>query len=255
MFIQSKRGGGAGLIGLVTQLLLALRELRLLVSYVNNNSFPQPLSEEEEAHYLDLWEKYQDDAARQKLVEHNLRLVAHIAKKYENVGEDPEDLISIGSIGLMKAVRTFNRERGAKLATYAARCIDNEILMHLRATKRLRQEAYLEEPIGVDKDGNEITLLDTLATNGEDVVLQVERALEQRKLMELLNVLTKRERLVLQLRYGLIDGVRATQREIAKELRISRSYVSRIEKKAIEKLVAALESERLEWLAGQRPHA
>ncbi|NLW17204.1 MAG: sigma-70 family RNA polymerase sigma factor, partial [Firmicutes bacterium] len=166
---------------------------------------------------------------------------------------DPEDLISIGSIGLMKAVRTFTREKGAKLATYAARCIDNEILMHLRATKRLRQEAYLEEPIGVDKDGNEITLLDTLATNGEDVVLQVERALEQRKLMELLDVLTKRERLVLQLRYGLIDGVRYTQREIAKELRISRSYVSRIEKKAIEKLVAALEAEQQEWLASKRP--
>lgn len=243
------------MIGILTQLLLALRELQLLVSYVSNNSFPQPLSEAEETHYLDLWEKEHDDLARQKLIEHNLRLVAHIAKKYESVGEDPEDLISIGSIGLMKAVRTFNRDRGTKLATYAARCIDNEILMHLRATKRLRQEAYLQEPIGVDKDGNEITLLDTLATNAEDIVLQVEKALEQRKLSELLQVLTKRERLVLKLRYGLIDGVRSTQREIAKELRISRSYVSRIEKRAIEKLLAALETERQDWLAGRRPHA
>lgn len=243
------------MLGILVQLLLAMRELQLLVSYVSNNSFPQPLSEAEESRYLDLWEKEHDDLARQKLIEHNLRLVAHIAKKYESVGEDPEDLISIGSIGLMKAVRTFNRDRGTKLATYAARCIDNEILMYLRATKRLRQEAYLQEPIGVDKDGNEITLLDTLATSAEDVVLQVEKALEQHKLTQLLEVLTKRERLVLQLRYGLIDGVRSTQREIAKELRISRSYVSRIEKRAIEKLLAALESERQEWLSGRHPKA
>lgn len=239
------------MLGILTQLLLAMRELQLLVSYVSNNSFPQPLSEAEESHYLDLWEQNQDDHARQKLIEHNLRLVAHIAKKYESAGEDPEDLISIGSIGLMKAVRTFNRERGAKLATYAARCIDNEILMHLRATKRLRQETYLEEPIGVDKDGNEITLLDTLASGADDVVMQVEKALEQRKLTELLQILTRRERLVLQLRYGLIDGVRSTQREIAKELKISRSYVSRIEKKAIEKLITALDSEHEEWLTGR----
>lgn len=243
------------MLGILVQLLLAMRELQLLVSYVSNNSFPQPLSEAEEARYLDLWEKEHDDFARQKLIEHNLRLVAHIAKKYESVGEDSEDLISIGSIGLMKAVRTFNRDRGTKLATYAARCIDNEILMYLRATKRLRQEAYLEEPIGIDKDGNEITLLDTLPTNAEDVLSQVEKALEQDKLKELLEILTKRERLVLQLRYGLIDGVRSTQREIAKELRISRSYVSRIEKRAIEKLLAALESERQEWLSGRHPHA
>lgn len=239
------------MLGILTQLLLAMRELQLLVSYVSNNSFPQPLSETEESYYLDLWEQNHDDHARQKLIEHNLRLVAHIAKKYESAGEDPEDLISIGSIGLMKAVRTFNRERGAKLATYAARCIDNEILMHLRATKRLRQETYLEEPIGVDKDGNEITLLDTLASGADDVVMQVEKALEQRKLTELLQILTRRERLVLQLRYGLIDGVRSTQREIAKELKISRSYVSRIEKKAIEKLITALESEHEEWLTGR----
>ncbi|HBK85171.1 MAG TPA: RNA polymerase sporulation sigma factor SigK [Firmicutes bacterium] len=243
------------MIGILAQLFLAMRELQLLVSYVSNNSFPQPLSEAEEAHYLDLWEKQHDELARQKLIEHNLRLVAHIAKKYESAGEDQEDLISIGSIGLMKAVRTFNRDHGTKLATYAARCIDNEILMHLRATKRLRHEAYLQEPIGVDKDGNEITLMDTLATDADDVLIQVEKLLEQRKLSELLDVLTKRERLVLKLRYGLVDGVRSTQREIAKELRISRSYVSRIEKRAIEKLVNALEKERQDWLVARRPQA
>lgn len=243
------------MIGILTQLLLAFRELQLLVSYVGSNSFPQPLSSAEEAHYLDLWESKQDDLARQKLIEHNLRLVAHIAKKYESAGEDSEDLISIGSIGLMKAVRTYKRDRGTKLATYAARCIDNEILMHLRATKRIRYEAYLQDPLGVDKDGNEITLLDTLQTEDEDVVLQVEKMLEQAKLLELLELLTKRERLVLKLRYGLVDGVRSTQREIAKELRISRSYVSRIEKRAKEKLLEALEAEQIAWQDSTRGRA
>jgi RNA polymerase sporulation-specific sigma factor len=236
------------MLGLLAQLILAWRELQLLVSYVGSNSFPQPLSEEEEAHYLDLWETQRDDDARHKLIEHNLRLVAHIVKKYESSGEDPEDLISIGSIGLMKAVRTYRRDRGTKLATYAARCIENEVLMHLRATKHPRQEAYLREPIGMDKEGNEITLMDTLPTDEDTVMQQVEKALEQDKLNALLQVLTKREKLVLELRYGLIDGVKATQREIARELNISRSYVSRIEKRAIQKLITALEAERQAWL-------
>ena len=241
--------GGDKLAQLNSPFFLALRELQLLVSYVSNNSFPQPLSEAEEAYYLQRWAQEKDDEARQILIVHNLRLVAHIAKKYENVGEEQEDLISIGSIGLMKAVKTFTPERVTTLSTYAARCIDNEILLYLRATKRPRQEAYLQEPIGIDKEGNEITLMDTLSTDDDDILQQVEKALEQHKLMELLNVLTKRERLVIQLRYGLIDGVKSTQREIAKELRISRSYVSRIEKKAIEKLITALETEKQAWLA------
>lgn len=239
------------MIGLLAQLFFAMRELQLLVSYVNNNSFPQPLSEEEEARYLELWEKQRDDAARQQLIEHNLRLVAHIAKKYDNTNEDQDDLISIGSIGLMKAVRTFRSDRGTKLATYAARCIENEILMHLRATKRSRLDISLLEPIGVDQEGNEITLMDTLPAD-EDILQQVEKAMEQHKLTELLEVLTKRERLVLQLRYGLIDGVKSTQREIARELRISRSYVSRIEKRAIQKLIKALEAEKQAWLDERR---
>lgn len=236
------------MIGLLAQLFLALRELHLLVSYVNSNSFPQPLSEEEEARCLQLWETQQDNGARQKLIEHNLRLVAHIAKKYDSTNEDQDDLISIGSIGLMKAVKTFRSDRGTKLATYAARCIENEILMHLRSTKRLRQDHYLLEPIGVDKEGNEITLMDTLPSNDDSILLQVEKAMEQHKLSELLQVLTRRERLVLELRYGLIDGVRSTQREIARELKISRSYVSRIEKRAIQKLIKALEEEKRTWL-------
>lgn len=240
------------MIGLLAQLFLALRELHLLVSYINTNSFPQPLSEAEEARYLELWEKQQDNTARQKLIEHNLRLVAHIAKKYDSTNEDQDDLISIGSIGLMKAVKTYKSDKGTKLATYAARCIENEILMHLRATKRTRLDVYLRKPIGVDKEGNEITLMDTLATEDDTILQQVEKAMEQHKLAELLDVLTKRERLVLKLRYGLIDGVKSTQREIAKELKISRSYVSRIEKRAIQKLIKALEAEKQAWL-DERP--
>lgn len=239
----------------VIEFLLALRNLRLLVSYVASNSFPQPLSEEEEAYYIQRLEEHGDDNARRKLIEHNLRLVAHIVKKYDNTGEDLDDLISIGTIGLIKGVKTYNSSKGTKLATYAARCIENEILMHLRSTKRSRNEAYLEEPIGVDKEGNEITLLDTLPSEEEAIYQQVERVLQQAKLQELMELLSRRERLVLELRYGLIDGVRATQREIARELKISRSYVSRIEKRAIQKLMKALEQEKEAFVQKQEGDA
>ncbi len=219
-----------------------LRRLRLLVSYVSNNSFPQPLSEAEEHRNLLLW-KNGDHEARKTLIEHNLRLVAHIVKKYETSGEDSEDLISIGTIGLMKGVNTFKMEKGTKLATYAARCIENEILMHLRATKRLRSNVYIREPIGVDKEGNEITLLDTLPSDQEPIPELIEMLLQQEQLQKLLTRLDRRERLVLMLRYGLVDSARLTQREIAKELKISRSYVSRIEKKAMQRLLEELEKE------------
>lgn len=231
------------MIGLLAQFFLFTKELQLLVSYIHNNSFPQPLSEEEEAKYLQLWENYRDLDARGKLITHNMRLVAHISKKYESTGEDQEDLISIGMIGLIKGVETFKTSKGTKLATYAARCIENEILMYLRATKRSRSELYLLEPIGMDKEGNEITLMDTLPTDEDSVTAQVESLMEHYKLFELLDVLTKRERLVLALRYGLVDGVRSTQREIARELKISRSYVSRIEKRAVQKLLRAYAAE------------
>lgn len=209
--------------------------LMLLVSYIANNTFPQPLSEEEEAKYLRLLARG-DEVARNVLTERNLRLVAHIVKKFDSTGEDPDDLISIGTIGLIKAINTFNPGKGTRLATYAARCIENEILMHLRYTKKIRSEVSLYDPIGVDKEGNEITLIDILGTHPEVVSEMVENRFEQKRLREKVHQLTRREKKVLELRFGLEDGARKTQREIARSLGISRSYVSRIEKRALSKL-------------------
>lgn len=209
--------------------------LMLLVSYIANNTFPQPLSEEEEAKYLRLLARG-DEVARNVLTERNLRLVAHIVKKFDSTGEDPDDLISIGTIGLIKAINTFNPGKGTRLATYAARCIENEILMHLRYTKKIRSEVSLYDPIGVDKEGNEITLIDILGTHPEVVSEMVENRFEQKCLREKVHQLTRREKKVLELRFGLEDGARKTQREIARSLGISRSYVSRIEKRALSKL-------------------
>ena len=229
-------------LGLLLKALGLFRGLKLLVGYVSNNSFPQPLPEEEERKQLLLWKRGDEDA-RGLLIEHNLRLVAHISKKYESSGDDPDDLISIGTIGLMKAVNTFDMDKGTKLATYAARCIDNEILMHLRATKRMRLDLYIREPIGVDKEGNEITLMDTLPFDGDSIPDMVETQMQQERLQKLLGRLERRERMVLMLRFGLVDSVRLTQREIAKELKISRSYVSRIEKKAMQRLMEEIQKE------------
>lgn len=230
--------------------LSVLKGVTLLVSYINNNAFPQPLREEEEAHYLSILsagkahtgiksrkEILEIEQARNMLVEHNLRLVAHLVKKFDGTGEDNDDLISIGTIGLIKGINTFDPGKGTKLATYAARCIENEILMHLRSLKKTRGEVSIYDPIGVDKEGNEITLMDVLGSEGEAISDQVESEFEQKALLEKVKKLTKRERLVLSLRYGLMNSQRRTQREIARALGISRSYVSRIEKKAIQKLL------------------
>ncbi|MDA8234967.1 MAG: RNA polymerase sporulation sigma factor SigK [Clostridia bacterium] len=214
----------------------------LLVSYIANNTFPQPLSEKDEAKYLELLEQG-DENARSTLTERNLRLVAHIVKKFDSTGEDNDDLISIGTIGLIKAINTFDRHKGTRLATYAARCIENEILMHLRSTKKNRGEVSLYDPIGVDKEGNEITLIDVLGTDADVVAELVENYFEQKRLLDKLLKLTKREKKVLELRFGLFNGMRKTQREIAKSLGISRSYVSRIEKRAISKLIKDFKSE------------
>ncbi|WP_206812716.1 RNA polymerase sporulation sigma factor SigK [Paradesulfitobacterium ferrireducens] len=241
------------LIGLA---LSVLKGITLLVSYINNNAFPQPLSEVEEARYLNILkksklkktltvkEKTEVDHARNKLVEHNLRLVAHLVKKFDGTGEDSDDLISIGTIGLIKGINTFNADKGTKLATYAARCIENEILMHLRSLKKSRGEVSIYDPIGVDKEGNEISLIDVLSSNAEAISDQVENEFEQKALLEKVKKLTKRERLVLELRYGLMNSPRRTQREIAKALGISRSYVSRIEKRAIQKLMEEMSESR-----------
>ncbi|OPY57868.1 MAG: RNA polymerase sigma-28 factor precursor [Pelotomaculum sp. PtaU1.Bin035] len=219
--------------------------LLLLVSYIANNSFPQPLSEEEEVKYLRLLTGG-DEKARNVLAERNLRLVAHVVKKFDSTGEDSEDLISIGTIGLIKAINTFNPGKGTRLATYAARCIENEILMHLRYIKKVKAEVSLYDPIGVDKEGNEITLVDILGTHPEVVAETVENRFEQKRLREKVSRLTNREKKVLELRFGLENGARQTQREIARNLGISRSYVSRIEKKALNKLTREFTSESLQ---------
>ena len=206
----------------------------------NSNSFPMPLSKEEEEKYLELFEKGDEDA-RNILIEKNLRLVAHIVKKYTNTGKEMDDLISIGTIGLIKAISTYDRTKGTRLATYAARCIDNEILMTIRSNKKSKIEVSLQEPIGIDKEGNEISLMDILGTETDEIVEEVDLKLQVKKLYNKMNkVLKDREKVIIELRYGLVNGGCYTQREIAKMLGISRSYVSRIEKRAIKKLNKAM---------------
>ncbi|HBV96707.1 MAG: RNA polymerase sigma 70 [Peptococcaceae bacterium BICA1-7] len=220
--------------GLFTMAVLSLLNgLSLLISYVANNSFPQPLNEKEENHYIELAIKG-DDSAKKTLVERNLRLVAHIIKKYD--GEDFDDLVSIGTIGLIKAVNTYNPGKATRLATYASRCIENEILMYYRSRKKLRSELSIFEPIGSDKDGNELSFIDVLGTDPETVIDTVSGRFENERLWSKLDNLNIQEKRVLILRYGLKGGLSFTQREIAKKLGISRSYVSRIEKKAINRL-------------------
>lgn len=216
-----------------------LSKVFLFTSYVNNKgSFPQPLSPEEEQQCL-LAAKNGDGAAREKLIRHNLRLVAHIVKKYHNAGE-ADDLISVGSIGLIKGIETFEQGKGSQLATYAAKCIENEILMYIRANKKHRANVSLSESVGVDKEGNEITLMDILPLKEESVFSKVETSVLYEKVVALLDkVLTEREQRIIRMRYGI--GMRAyTQIDVAQKLHISRSYVSRIEKKAIGKLSKAI---------------
>ncbi len=209
----------------------------ILISYISNtNSFPQPLSGEEEKIYLDRY-KNGDEEAKNILIERNLRLVAHIVKKYSNIKKDTDDLISIGTIGLIKGITTFNPDKGTRLATYAAKCIDNEILMTIRSSKKMQNEISLHEPIGVDREGNEISLIDVISGDEQSVIDEVELKMQIKDLYsKMKSILKNRERLVLQLRYGLMNGHVKTQREIAEILGISRSYVSRIEKRAIKKL-------------------
>lgn len=222
--------------GLFTAIALFVKELMLLVSYVKNNAFPQPLAEEDEMKHLQRMAQG-DQHSRNLLIEHNLRLVAHIVKKFDNTGEDLEDLISIGTIGLIKAIESFSPDKGTKLATFAARCIENEILMHLRSLKKTRKDVSLHDPIGTDKEGNEITLIDILGTEADDVADKVQLKIEKSKIYHHLDILDEREQEVIRGRFGLeLGGDERTQREIAKELGISRSYVSRIEKRALMKL-------------------
>lgn len=208
-----------------------------LTGYVtNSNTFPLPLDEEEEQMYLKKF-KEGDKYAKSILIERNLRLVAHIVKKYSFPNKDVDELISIGTVGLIKAIDSFDSSKGTRLATYASRCIENEILMLFRNSKKQKSEIYLQDPIGVDKEGNEFCLMDILSSEKDSVLEKVESNLQVRALYKkLVESLTERESSILIMRYGLIDGKCKTQREIAVNLGISRSYVSRIEKKALKKL-------------------
>ena len=210
-------------------------------------TFQKPLSEEKEAYYIRMYlegNKEESEKAKQILIERNLRLVAHIVKKYQNVEENPEDLISIGTIGLIKAIQTYDGTKGNKLATYAARCIDNELLMMLRARKKSARDVSLYEPIGTDKEGNEINLLDITCAEGPDVLEQMAAREDVERLRRILDTtLSERELQVIKLRYALDGEKELTQREIGQFLGISRSYVSRIEKKALKKLRRVLEDD------------
>ncbi len=225
-------------------LLTLLKNLIIFSSYMTEkSSFPKPLSKEKEQEYLVLSAKGDKDA-KEILIKHNLRLVAHIAKKYANYG-DNDELISIGSIGLIKAVESFKSDKGTSLATYASRCIENEILMTMRTTKKHRSNVSLNEPIGVDKDGNELVIMDMLESD-QNVIEDVENSIMMEKLTAITkSVLDKREYEIIKMRYGLENTGALTQREVAKKFNISRSYVSRIEKKALEKIKKSVNKEDL----------
>ena len=213
-------------------------------------TFQQPLSKGEEERYLDLLKHgnpQESQEAKEVLIERNLRLVAHIAKKYQDTDVETQDLISIGTIGLIKAIIAFDTDKNSKLATYAAKCIDNELLMMLRTKKKLSREVSIYEPIGTDKEGNEISLLDILKQEQQDIIEEMNTRENISQLQEIIEkCLNKREKEIILLRYGLITGREITQREIGEYFGISRSYISRIEKKALLKLRTEYERRRKE---------
>ena len=224
---------GISIMGFLTFLQTAV----FVVGYIsNNNLFPEPLTAEEEKIYLEKFANG-DEEARNILIERNLRLVAHVAKKYNSANADQEDLISIGTIGLIKGINSFNISKGARLSTYISRCIENEILMYLRSTKKLGAEVYLEDTIGKDKDDNSVTLKEVLENNEKNIEDEVDLKLKVKKLYDKIKeVLIDREKTIIELRFGLNGDKPKTQKQIAKMMGISRSYVSRIETKAIGKL-------------------
>jgi RNA polymerase sporulation-specific sigma factor len=223
----------------LTLFALFTRMMHMILGIGTPQGFPPPLSSEEERQCFLLAEKGDEDA-RQKLILHNLRLVSHIVRKYYSSAKNAEDLVSIGTIGLVKAVDSFNVHNGAKFATYAAKCIQNEILMHFRAQKKQTCEVSLSETIDVDRDGNPLTYIDVICSD-EDIAEEIDKKLLTDKMLRCLDrLLTPRERQIVMMRYGIGNTAPQTQREIAEKLKISRSYVSRIEKSALEKLRDAL---------------
>lgn len=208
----------------------------LFTASYSNNVFPEPLSKEEEEKYIESYLKGDQDA-RNKLIEHNLRLVAHIVKKYDSNKEDTDDLISIGTIGLIKGIDSFSNSKGTKITTYCARCIENEILMYFRSNNKNLKNVSLNESVGFDKDGNEITILDILKAPKPDYVDEINKKDNIKLLKDYMGILTDREKEIIIMRYGLNNTEEQTQKKIAKELKISRSYVSRIEKRALTKIL------------------
>ena len=224
-------------------LLTLLQECLFFLGYITGKSqFPKPFTREEEAEMIRRMAEGSEEA-RKELITHNLRLVSHIARKYMVPGYGQDDLISIGVIGLIKAINSYKPDSGTALGTYAARCIENEILMTLRASKKRRGDVSLQDPIGTDGEGNDITFMDVLGTDPDELEDEVIRRVTLEKVRRVLHALPARERMVLELRYGLADGVTHPQHEIGKMLGISRSYVSRVEKHAVELLRAAVERE------------
>lgn len=212
------------------------KDFYFMAAAYSNNVFPDPLSKEEEDKYVEMARLGNSDA-RNKLIEHNLRLVAHIVKKYDTKSTNTDDLISIGTIGLIKGVDSYSKKHNTRLTTYAARCIENEILMYYRNNKKHSKDISINEPVGFDKEGNEITILDILKTQPPDYIKDMHTENNIKLLKNYFNVLTSREKEIIIKRYGLNDTDEMTQKEIAKKLGISRSYVSRIEKRALTKIL------------------
>lgn len=228
---------------LVESIFCLLKDIFFFAGYINGSkAFPEALSSKEEKKYIELY-RSGDETAKNVLIERNLRLVAHIAKKYSSSGAETDDLISVGTIGLIKGVNTYKFDKGTGIATYAARCIENEMLMYLRTVKRRKNDISLSEPIGTDKDGNSISLIDILCSDDTDIPEKVTLKVQIEKLYGIISeTLGEREKTIIELRYGLYGKERLTQMQTANLIGISRSYVSRIEKKAIEKLAKKLKS-------------
>lgn len=214
---------------------LFLDEEQIILFLCGNEALPSPLDSETELEYIEKAERG-DESAKSKLIEHNLRLVVYISKKFSNTNVELEDLISVGSIGLIKAVNSFKLDKNIKLATYASRCIENEILMHLRKTNRLKAEVSLDEPLTVDGDGNELVLGDILSVESDSVTKNIEKTTEKQLLWQCLEKLNDKEKEIMMLRFGLGSYKEKTQKEVADQLGISQSYISRIEKKIVGKL-------------------
>lgn len=220
---------------MILNLINLIKNIFFFSGSYSNTVFKEPLNEKEEKECIELL-KQKDETARNKLIEHNLRLVAHIVKKFENLEISQDDLISIGTIGLIKGVDSYNPEKNIKITTYIAKCIENEILMYFRSNKKSQNDISLNDTIGLDKDGDEISLLDIMPSEEEDLFTKVFKEMNIEALHRYLKILNKREKEILIERYGLFNQEELTQKEIANKLKISRSYVSRIEKRALTKL-------------------